>query len=107
MITLTKAKTIATAKDTLVLLKDPARLRDLQLERNDRQYLVEQLGGDATTATCDISGRLVIVHRVRDGKRGAVLEKARCAGNEMVAKLIAAKREEAQLISLQNDADLT
>ena len=107
MITLTKAKTIAPAKDTLVLLKDPTRLRDLQLERNDRQYLVEQLTGDATTATCDISGRLVIVHRVRDGKRGAVLEKARCAGNEMVAKLIAAKREEAQLISLQNDADLT
>jgi len=107
MITLTKAKTIAPAKDTLVLLKDPARLRELQLERNDRQYLVEQLSGDATTATCDISGRLVIVHRVREGKRGAVLEKARCAGNEMVAKLIAAKREEAQLISLQNDADLT
>ena len=40
MITLTKAKTIANAKDTLVLLKDPAQLRELQLERNDRQYLV-------------------------------------------------------------------
>ncbi len=107
MITLTKAKTIASAKDTLVVLKDPARLRELQLERNDRQYLVEQLNGDANTAICDISGRLVIVHRVRDGARNVQLEKARRAGDEMAAKLNAARREEAQLISLQSEAELT
>lgn len=107
MITLTKARAIADTKDTLVLLKDPARLRDLSLERNDRQYLLEQLNGETTTATCDISGRLVIVHRIKEGSRTAQLEKARCAGNDMAMKLIAAGREEAQLVSLQNDPELT
>ena len=45
MITLTKSKTIAASKDLLVVLTDPARLRELDLERGDRQYLIEQLNG--------------------------------------------------------------
>ncbi|MBL0046283.1 MAG: leucyl aminopeptidase [Flavobacteriales bacterium] len=107
MITLTKSKTIAASKDLLVVLTDPARLRELDLERGDRQYLIEQLNGDALVATCDISGRLVMVHRVREGAGAVRLEKARRAGNEMALKLIASKRDEAQLVSLQNDADLS
>ena len=107
MINLIKAKTPSATKDTLVVLKDPTQLRGLELERNDRQYLVEQLNGDANVATCDISGRLVLVHRIREGRQTAQLERARCAGNEMVQKLILAKRDEAQLISLQNDTAIT
>jgi len=90
MINLIKAKTPSATKDTLVVLKDPTQLRGLELERNDRQYLVEQLNGDANVATCDISGRLVLVHRIREGRQTAQLERARCAGNEMVQKLILA-----------------
>ncbi len=100
MITLSKSKTIAAGKDLMVILADPAQLREINLERGDRQYLLEQLTGDASVATCDISGRLVMVHRVREGSATARLEKARRAGNEMVLKLVAAKREEAQLVSL-------
>ena len=74
MITLTKSKTIAASKDLLVVLTDPARLRELDLERGDRQYLIEQLNGDALVATCDISGRLVMVHRVREGAGAVRLE---------------------------------
>jgi leucyl aminopeptidase len=103
MIQLTKSKNIAAAKDTLVVLEDPARLRELDLERGDRQYLLEQLNSDANVAVCDVSGHLVMVHRVKATKPGQRLEKARCAGNEMVQKLIAAKREEAQLVSLGAD----
>jgi leucyl aminopeptidase len=107
MISLTKSKVVAASKDLLVVLSEPSRLRELDLERSDRQYLIEQLNGDAPVAICDISGRLVMVHRVREGARVVQLEKARRAGNEMVLKLIAAKREEAQLVSLQDQADLT
>ncbi|MBK9761716.1 MAG: leucyl aminopeptidase [Flavobacteriales bacterium] len=48
-----------------------------------------------------------MVHRVREGAGAVRLEKARRAGNEMALKLIASKRDEAQLVSLQNDADLS
>jgi len=107
MITLTRSKATTASKDLLVVLTDPSRLRELELERSDRQYLLEQLNDDRSIATCDISGRLVMVHRVREGTEPVRLEKARRAGNEMVTRLIAAKREEAQLVSLQNDPALT
>ena len=48
-----------------------------------------------------------MVHAIKDGERSQQLEKARRAGNEMALKLIAAKREEAQLVSVQDDAELT
>ncbi|MFT3884347.1 MAG: peptidase M17 [Flavobacteriales bacterium] len=107
MITLTRTTRTAGGKDLLVLLSDPAQLRGLDLERSDRQYLTEQLQGDASIAACDISGRLVLVHRIREGGRERQLELARRAGNEMVGRLNAAKRDEAQLISLQEEASLT
>ncbi|HQV38270.1 MAG TPA: leucyl aminopeptidase [Flavobacteriales bacterium] len=107
MLQITKTNRTAGAKDMLVILADPAQLRSIDLERNDRQYLLEQLKDDALVATCDISGRLVMVHQVRQGPPSKQLEKARQAGNAMALKLIAAKREEAQAVSLQDDADLT
>ena len=107
MIQFTRTKNISPAKDTLVILEDAARLREIDLERGDRQYLLEQLNGDANVAVCDVSGRLVFVHRVKTADAVKRAEKARCAGNEMVLKLLAAKREEAQLVSLQSDAALT
>ena len=107
MILLGKSTRTNDGKDTLVILHDAASLRDIELERSDRQYLAEQLKGDANIATCDISGRLVMVHAIKDGERSQQLEKARRAGNEMALKLIAAKREEAQLVSVQDDAELT
>lgn len=107
MLQITKTTRAAGAKDMLVILTDPAQLRSIDLERNDRQYLLEQLKDDALVATCDISGRLVMVHQVRKGTPSKQLEKARQAGNAMALKLIAAKREEAQTVSLQDDATLT
>lgn len=107
MSTLSKSKNVAAGKDLLVVLTDTARLRDLDLERGDRQYLLEQLAAEAAVAHCDINGRLVMVHQVRAGSATARLEKARRAGNEMVLKLMAAKRDEAQLVSLQEDGALT
>ena len=107
MLQITKTNRTAGAKDMLVILADPAQLRSIDLERNDRQYLLEQLKDDALVATCDISGRLVMVHQVRQGPPSKQLEKARQAGNAMALKLIAAKREEAQAVSLQDDAALT
>jgi leucyl aminopeptidase len=107
MITLSKSKNVASGKDLLVVLTDTARLRDLDLERGDRQYLMEQLAAEAPVAMCDISGRLVMVHQVRTGTSPARLEKARRAGNEMALRLIAAKRDEAQLVSLQEEAGIT
>ncbi len=107
MISLSKSTRASASKDTLVILTDAAQLRDIELERSDRQYITEQLDGEGNIAICDISGRLVMVHKVKDGNRSQQLEKARRAGNEMALKLIASKREEAQLISLQDDPDLT
>lgn len=107
MITLSKSKNVAPGKDLLVVLTDTARLRDLDLERGDRQYLMEQLAAEAPVAMCDISGRLVMVHQVRSGTSTARSEKARRAGNEMALRLIAAKREEAQIVSLQEEAGVT
>lgn len=107
MIELTKTSRTSGGKDTLVVLSDLSRLRSIDLERNDRQYLLQQLEGDGQIATCDISGRLVMVHKQVTGTSSAQLEHARRAGNEMVLKLIAAKRTDAQVVSLQEDATLT
>ncbi|MCC6841388.1 MAG: leucyl aminopeptidase [Flavobacteriales bacterium] len=105
MLQITKSNRPAGAKDLLVVLNDTAQLRAVDLERNDRQYLLEQLKDGRPVAVCDISGRLVMVHQTaKAGDTPARLEKARRAGNEMALKLIAAKREEAQLVSLQADA---
>jgi leucyl aminopeptidase len=107
MITITKTNRPTAARDTLVILDDVDRLRELELERNDRQYLAEQLAA-SDLAVCDISGRLVMVHRVdRKLQRPQILEKARRAGDRMVGRLNEAKRSEAQLIGLLDDADLT
>lgn len=103
MLQITKTNRPSGAKDLLVLLSDPARLRELGLERNDRQYLLEQLKEERPVAVCDISGRLVLVHQVRGDEMPQQLEKARRAGNEMALKLAAAKREEAQVVSLQDN----
>jgi len=107
MITLTKSTRPSAARDSLVILSDIGQLRNLDLERGDRQYLIEQLQADPQLAVCDVSGRLVMVHLVGAGQRSAQLEKARRAGDAMVARLNAAKRTEAQLISLQDDAEAT
>lgn len=106
MIDLIKSNRPAAARDTLVLLDSAAQLRNLDLERNDRQYLSEQLEQDGQLAVCDISGRLVLVHLTTAGVRSRQLEKARRAGNDMALRLIAAKRKEAQLIALHSDAEL-
>jgi leucyl aminopeptidase len=108
MITLAKTTRPAAARDTLVILEDTARMRELELERNDRQYLLEQLEGGADLATCDISGRLVMVHRIDPaGSTARKLEKARVAGNRMAVRLNELERTEAQLIALQEDAGCT
>ncbi len=107
MLQITKSARAAGAKDLMVILSDPAQLRSIDLVRNDRQYLLEQLKDDAPVAHCDISGRLVMVHQVRPGAPALQLELARRAGNAMAAKLDGAKREEAQVISLQDNPDLT
>ncbi|MCO5275559.1 MAG: leucyl aminopeptidase [Flavobacteriales bacterium] len=107
MLQLAKANRISAAKDLMVVLNNTASLRDLDLERNDRQYLLEQLKAGRSVATCDISGRLVMVHQVAKGDTSRQLEAARRAGNEMALKLVAAKREEAQVASLQDDPAAT
>lgn len=107
MLNLVRSTRSSAGKDTLVILTDTAQLRHLDLERSDRQYLIEQLSAEASVAVCDISGRLVMVHQVRKSAASAQLEKARRAGNEMTMRLAAAKREEAQLVSLQDDAHAT
>ncbi|WKZ65506.1 MAG: leucyl aminopeptidase [Flavobacteriales bacterium] len=107
MIDLAKGSRPAAARDTLVVLDEPAQLRNLDLERADRQYLAEQLKGDPALAVCDISGRLVMAHLAAKGDRSGQLEKARRAGDAMAARLNGAKRSEAQIISLQDDAGLT
>src|SRR5690606_24600233 len=60
-------------------------------------------------ATCDISGRLVMVHLVKDEGTAIPikLEKARKAGDRMARRLIEMKRTEAQLIGLHDDPSLT
>lgn len=108
MIELTKSTRPAAGRDTLVILDDPARLRELELERNDRQYLTEQLEADAPVAVCDVSGRLIMVHHVKgDASSGSVLEKVRRAGERMAARLNEQKRTEAQLIGLQDQTSVT
>jgi len=107
MINLVKSSRPAAARDTLVILDDVARLRQLDLTRNDRQYLVEQLEADPAMAVCDISGRLVLVHLVKDAAHHVQLEKARRAGDAMAVRLNGAKRTEAQVIGLHAHGDLT
>jgi leucyl aminopeptidase len=107
MITLAKSTRPSTSRDTLVVLNDLSQLRHLDLERSDRQYLNEQLTADPGLAVCDVSGRLVLAHLVKDGDRHQQLEKARKAGDAMAARLNGSKRTEAQVISLQDDAALT
>ncbi|MBP6311578.1 MAG: leucyl aminopeptidase [Flavobacteriales bacterium] len=107
MIALSKSTRPTAGKDTLFIINSLQDLRQLDVERNDRQYLVEQLKVDPGMAGLDISGRLVLVHMVHKGERAQQLEKARCAGDKMADKLNATKRRTAQLVSLQNDPDLT
>lgn len=107
MIQINKTTRTSGGKDLLVLLTDPSALRSIDLVRNDRQYLLEQLKEEKPVALCDISGRLVMVHRVGKGDRSRQLEMARRAGNAMALKLHDAKREEAQVVSLQDDPALT
>jgi len=107
MLQITKTTRVSGAKDLLVILTANAQLRGIGLERNDHQYLLEQLKDEPLMATCDISGRLVMVHQVRKGSTSQQLERARQAGNAMALKLIATKREEAQAVSLQGDPALT
>jgi len=107
MIALSKSSRPAAARDTLVVLDNTAQLRNLDLERNDRQYLAEQLKSDGQLATCDVSGRLVMAHLTAKGDRTRQLEQARKAGNGMAVRLNGAKRREARVVSLQGDAGTT
>ncbi|TXI78524.1 MAG: leucyl aminopeptidase [Flavobacteriales bacterium] len=107
MITLSKSSRPSAARDSLVILSDIGQLRNLDLERGDRQYLTEQLQADPSLAICDVSGRLVMVHLVKEAAVEVQLEKARRAGDAMIARLNAAKRTEAQLIGLQDNGALT
>lgn len=106
MIALAKVTRPNATRDTLVVLDKLDQLRNLDLERNDRQYLTDQLKADGQFAACDISGRLVLVHLTAGADRGQQLEKARRAGNAMADRLNSAKRKEAQLVSLQGDAEV-
>ncbi|MCW5899675.1 MAG: leucyl aminopeptidase family protein [Flavobacteriales bacterium] len=107
MVTLVKSTRTAAARDLMVVLEDPAQLRNLDLERNDRQYLAEQLKSNPDLAVCDISGRLVMVHHSNTVDRDKQLETARRVGNEMATRLNNAKRTEVRLLSLQEDGDIT
>jgi len=117
MITLSKSNRPTATKDTLVVLDHVDQLRNLDLERNDRQYLADQLKTDGQLAVCDVSGRLILIHltsasdpasaEVMAGRRSKQLEKARRAGNDMAVRLNSAKRKETQLIALNNDPEVT
>ncbi len=107
MIVLQKTTRPAAARDTLVVLDSITQLRSVDLERNDRQYLTEQLKSDPSLAVCDVSGRLVMVHLTAKGDRGRQLEAARKAGNDMAVRLNSAKRTEGRLLSLQDDPAVT
>jgi leucyl aminopeptidase len=106
MISLTKSTRPTSSKDTLVVLDHTDQLRNLDLERNDRQYLTDQLKNDGQLASCDISGRLLLVHLTKPGTGGARSEKARRAGNDMALRLNAAERKEAQLVSLTDATEV-
>ncbi|HRD51844.1 MAG TPA: leucyl aminopeptidase [Flavobacteriales bacterium] len=107
MIELAKAPRAAASRDSLVILDDLAQLRSLDLERADRQYLNEQLKADPSLGIADVSGRLIMAHLVTATEASKRLEQARRAGDAMAARLNAAKRAEAQVVSLQDDAALT
>lgn len=107
MIELAKAQRAAASRDSLVILDDLAQLRTLDLERADRQYLIEQLKADPALGVVDVSGRMVMAHLASAPDAGKRLEQARRAGDAMAARLNSAKRKDAQVISLQDDAALT
>ncbi|MEZ4740057.1 MAG: leucyl aminopeptidase [Flavobacteriales bacterium] len=107
MITLQKSTRPAASRDTLVILDNVSQLRNLDLVRNDRQYLTEQLQADAAFAVCDVSGKLFMAHLVQPGEINVQSEKARVAGDMMAGRLNSAKRADAQVISLQNNGTLT
>ena len=93
MIDLQKSNRPASARDTLVVLDNVARLRDLDLDRNDRHHLNEQLKHDGQLAQCEVSGRMILVHLTDRSDRTKQLEKARRAGNEMAVRLNGATTE--------------
>jgi leucyl aminopeptidase len=107
MIDLLKTTRSSATRDILALVGDIGQLKQLDLSRNDRQYLSEQLRSDPALAVCDISGRLVMVHLIHGKGAHQQLERARRAGDAMVARLQAAKRREAQVTSLCNNAGVT
>jgi leucyl aminopeptidase len=108
MIQLSKRPRLTASRDTLAVLSDPAQLRALGLGHADQQYLAAQLKADpAAVAQCDVGGRLVMACLVQEGPRSSALEKARRAGDTMVARLNAAKRSEAQLAGLHDDPAFT
>lgn len=107
MIEMAKAPRAAASRDSLVILDDLAQLRSLDLERADRQYLTEQLKADPALGVADVSGRLIMAHLATATDASKRLEQARRAGDAMATRLNAAKRAEAQVVSLQDDAALT
>lgn len=106
MITFEKATRTAAGADTLALVAGKTRLRELELERADQHYLGEQLANEDGLAAVDVSGRLVLAHNPAKAPRAEVLENARRAGALMAERLAAAKRSEAQLVGLHEDAEL-
>ncbi len=107
MITLAKTNRPAKGRSIVAIVSDPAQLRDVELGRNDRQYLGEQLAAGKELAVCNISGRLVLVHQVKAGLAPAMaLEAARRAGNAAVAELNNAKLDEAVVVGLLKDPAL-
>ena len=107
MIDLLKSTRSSATRDTLAVVGDIGQLKQLDLTRNDRQYLAEQLKSDPALAVCDISGRLVMVHLINGNGAHQQLERARRAGDAMVARLLAAKRREAQVTTLGDNAGVT
>lgn len=106
MIELTKTARPAAGKDSFALLGDSTQLKHLDLERSSRAHLQRQMNDGASVASCEEGGRLVLVHLIKEATRDKQLELARRAGNEMAARVNAARGEEAQLIDLNDDAEL-
>ena len=107
MFTFTKTSRSSASRDIVVILDSLAQLSNLDLERNDRQYLTEQLRTNTSMAVCDVSGKLFLAHLIEKGDRDRQLENARKAGDSMAARLNTAKRKEIQVISFQPKAELT
>src|SRR6188508_2447851 len=93
MISLSKSPRPGVGKDTLALITDTAKLRHLDLGRTDRDQVMRQIDRGDVVASCDVNGRLVMVHLVRDGERPRQLELARRAANDMCTRLNAVHAE--------------